>query len=69
MNEEKFTIQIGKREYKVLEEIAQLLDLQIKDLVRLALQEFFDFVNDDTFVFLESVGLVDKLKNACYDSD
>ncbi|MBD3215758.1 MAG: hypothetical protein GF311_24310 [Candidatus Lokiarchaeota archaeon] len=69
MNEEKFTIQIGRREYKALEDIARLLDLPIKELVSLALREFFDFINEDTFVFLESVGLVNKLKNACNNSD
>jgi len=61
MNEE-FLIHIGKRKYKVLKELADILNLEIDDLVNKALEELFQYIRNDTGIFLESLGLLETLK-------
>lgn len=63
MNKEEFNIPIGESKYKVLKELADLLNLEIDVLIDIALEELFQFIQNDTVIFLESLDFIETLKN------
>lgn len=61
MNDE-FKLPISEEIYKKIAEIGKSLNLDMKDIVNVAFHELFDLILNDPLIFLEKIGLIEKLK-------
>ncbi len=59
-DEHKFPI--SEETYKKITEISKSLNVDLEDIVNLAFHELFDLIFNDPLIFLEKIGLIEKLK-------
>ncbi|MBD3193699.1 MAG: hypothetical protein GF317_01490 [Candidatus Lokiarchaeota archaeon] len=57
-----YEIEIPKNQYLQLQEISRILHVSINDLIQYSLNELFDLIQTDTLIFLDSIGISEKLK-------
>ncbi|MEE9378881.1 MAG: hypothetical protein V3V33_12690 [Candidatus Lokiarchaeia archaeon] len=60
MNEHNITI--SEEIYKRLTDLSKTLSVNINTLIELAFYEFFDLVVSDPYIFLEKVGIIERLQ-------
>ncbi|MBD3340653.1 MAG: hypothetical protein GF353_16215 [Candidatus Lokiarchaeota archaeon] len=63
MVNEEIRVPISEVWYSKLKKVGSLLNIDLNKLINLAFKEFFDMILNDTELFLDEIGLVDKLKN------
>ncbi|TFG10017.1 MAG: hypothetical protein EU535_08600 [Promethearchaeota archaeon] len=62
MNSE-FKISVPDEFHEKLKKLANLLNISLQELTRLAFKEFFELIRNDPEIFLDDFGLIDKLKD------
>ena len=60
--EEKRKITVEKGIYDKLEKLAEKLNIDVSELADVAFKELFNQIKDEPEIFLENIGLIDKLK-------
>ncbi len=64
---EKNSIQIQKAIFEKLDKLCKILNVSMDILIGLAFHELFDLVLSDPSIFLEKVGIIDKMKEIISD--
>ncbi|KKN20546.1 hypothetical protein LCGC14_0934360 [marine sediment metagenome] len=60
-NEYNFPVSEGT--YKKITEISNSLNIEKETLINLAFHELFDLIINDSQIFLEKIGTIEKLRN------
>lgn len=60
--DKNYEIEISENLFTKLREISRVLNISISDLIRFSINELFDLIQSDTGVFLDSIGISEKLK-------
>ena len=61
MNDE-YKFPISKEIYNKITEISKSLNIDMEDIVNLAFHELFDLILNDSLIFLEKIGTLEKLR-------
>ena len=59
----EYDFPVSKGTYKKITEISNSLNIEKETLINLAFHELFDLIINDSQIFLEKIGTIEKLRN------
>lgn len=59
----EYNFLVSKGTYTKITEISNSLNIEKETLINLAFHELFDLIKNDSQIFLEKIGTIEKLRN------